>query len=273
MYTYSAGSPGTFGCSVGHGGFGGFGAVTHAQAQAQAAIDFAKQFGHPAPPRNLTEANWLSERTTALKAVAGTEQAVVTRQVRIPANILGPIRVREIMAAMNRVGHPGIKAQFASALSSAQSMTEAGVQRAEQLYYQAKATADNAGYPVAHLSAGMRTVRSGGGVPSAASGTASVLKNLSESLASIFTRGGTPVGPMPQPQPVGGTPFPFTPGPVQTSAGPSLLQQRVGPLTVGQIAIGGGGVLAAFALMRNIIPLAIVGAAAAGGAWFMGRRG
>lgn len=282
MYTYAAGSPRTF---SGYGCVTGFGAVTHEQAQAQAAADFLAHFGHPVPPTSPAEANWLNDRVAALKAVAGTEEAVVTRQVEapIPPSIIGPVYMSKIQAALNAVATPlqstPVPGLLASALSNAGAGTTAGIESAKNLYYQAQHLAKNMSFghalPNLPKSTQTTTVQSGGGVSSAPVGTGSIVKNLTESLAKIFVSGGVPPGPKPKPQPVGGVSYqPFMPidtTPVQPSTG--ILGQRVGPVTVGQIAMLGGGALVVISIMRNIIPLAILGGAGVAGAWYAKQKG
>ena len=282
---YAAGSPMTYGLNRGRGprfiegddgyaSYRGLGAITHEQAQAQAATDFQAHFGHPLPPRSLAEANWLNDRTAALKAGAGVETQVVTRTVRIDPRILGPKRINEISYAMQRLtALPHLKAQLGSALSAAQSMTTASIQQAERIYYQVKAQADAASHTLPHLSSGTTTVTSGGGVPSPPSGTASVLKNLSESLAKLWVKDETPPGPPQTVQPVGGVPYQPVTGrvPAQTSASP--LDRRVGPFTVAQLGMGAGAVIAGIAVMRNIVPLAILGGVGAAGVWWAKQGG
>lgn len=271
MYTYAAGSPKTYG-HFGH--CHGFGLVTHEQAQAQAKLDFIAKFGHDTP-QNYEEASWLSDRTAALKAATGAEQEVVTRTVTVrpPGNVAGPLRIAEYQAALKFVPNPMIQAKINQAIALASQMTDAAVEQSERVYMEAHAMARLAGYPVPLLKdlTSTKTVTTGGGVPSAPQGTASVLKNLTESVLNIFkTTGATPTGPIPGLGPVGGVPY--QPGvPVQTSA-PGWAAQRIGPFTTGQLAVAGGVGLAAIALVRQMMPLAILGGVAAAGAWFMGRR-
>jgi len=106
-----------------------------------------------------------------------------------------------------------------------------------------------------------------------ATATTSVLENLSSNLARIFTSGQVPAGPAPKPQPRGGVPYTPTPRGqrAQVPALPGVFNQRVGPFTLGQWAIGGGVGLLTVALMRNVVRLAVIGGAVAGGAWVLSR--
>ncbi len=232
MYTYSAGSPGTFsGPSLGY-----YSAALLAAAQAQ------QQKAGVNPHI----------------AVANTHIVVVQQALGIaqadPAKSL-------LLSALS---------QLQQSLSQTSGGAASLIAAAEATYKKAQAAAASAGTPIPPW---------GGGQPAPttsqewAAGTTSVLQNISSSLARIFVGGGTPVGPPQTPQPTGGTPYAATGGPpgyrapVQTSAG--VLSQRIGPFTVGQWAIGGGVGLLAVALMRNVVKLAVVGGAVAGGAWLL----